>query len=75
MGRVLNFEQFISENDDNIDKEFEDYIESKEELCPRCGEPEERCSCSNKDHWSTYTFHRVPKGKDIKSKPKQEFKK
>ena len=87
--KLKNFNQFIFEedvkpagsdelddgSDKDLDKEIEDYLEIEDEYCPRCREHAEDCRCEDDDFWSTQTFHRVPKGEVIKSKPKQEFKK
>jgi len=62
-------------SDKDLDKENADYLETEGEYCPRCKERMEDCRCEDDDFWSTQTFHRVPKGKVVKSKPKQEFKK
>lgn len=60
-------------------KEAEDnaeaYLQKVEEECPRCGEHAIDCKCEGDDPWSTQVYHRVPKGKEHKAKPKQEFKK
>lgn len=74
---VLKFSDFIKENDTdkNTDKDVKKYIDSKVEECPRCGERIEKCSCEEDDSYSTHNSHRAPKGKIIKPKPKQEFKK
>ena len=50
-------------------------MDSEKENCPRCGEHVEDCICEEDDPWSTQNYHRVPKGEEHKSKPKQEFKK
>ena len=88
--KVKNFAQFISEENvkhiedieisDGADRELEAEVQGTDEhpddeLCPRCGEKPEDCSCAEDDYWSTQTYHRVEKGEEQKSKPKQEFKK
>lgn len=62
-------------SDKELESEIEEYIDSEGEYCPRCKELLDDCRCKTDDFWSTQTFHRVPKGKVIISKPKQEFKK
>lgn len=67
------------ENKDNsskdTEKKAEEYLDSISEECPRCGEHIDDCRCETDDPWSTQNYHRVPKGKEEKTKPKQEFKK
>ena len=58
-----------------LEKEINDELEQVAEDCPRCGEHIESCECAEKDPWSTQNYHRVPKGAEQKSKPKQEFNK
>ncbi len=62
-------------NQEDLDKEVEKYMDKCDEDCPRCGEAPEDCICDGDDMWSTHTYHRVPKGDAVKEKPKQEFKK
>jgi len=61
--------------DKKLEKEIADELEEITEDCPRCGEHIESCECAEKDPWSTQNYHRVPKGAEQKSKPKQEFNK
>lgn len=83
MKRIQSFKNFIIESlyedndssDTELEKEIEDYKESKRDKCPRCGEYADDCQCNSSDYWSTQTYHRVPKGEYEKSKPKQKFKK
>ena len=58
-----------------LEKEINDELEKVAEDCPRCGEHIESCECAEKDPWSTQNYHRVPKGSEHKSKPKQQFNK
>ena len=62
-------------SDKELEKQVEDELDDVSEDCPRCGEHIESCECEEKDPWSTQVYHRVSKGKEIKPKPKQEFKK
>ncbi len=66
------------EQGDGSDKETEaevtSFMDAEEDNCPRCGEHVEDCRCDDSDYWSTQTYHRVPKGKVEKPKPKQNFK-
>lgn len=85
---ILKFHEFISENkvipagieepedgsDKKLEAEVEEYVDKNSEVCPRCNEPFDLCKCTKNDYWSTHTFHRAPKGKIEKSKPKQQFK-
>lgn len=61
--------------DKKTEKEVEEYLDDISENCPRCGEHVDDCVCQEEDPWSTQNYHRVPKGKSEKSKPKQTFKK
>ena len=61
--------------DEELEKEINDELEAVAEECVRCGEPIESCECEEKDPWSTQNYHRAPKGKEEKAKPKQQFKK
>jgi hypothetical protein len=61
-------------HDDETEEEVEKYLDKKGETCPRCGEDIEDCTCEEEDPWSTQNFHRAPKGKLKKNKPKQNFK-
>ena len=61
--------------DAELEKEINDELEQIAENCPRCGEHIESCECAEEDPWSTQNYHRVPKGSEHKSKPKQQFKK
>lgn len=61
-------------SDPDLEKEAEDFITDEEENCARCGEKYEDCKCPSEDPWSTQVYHRVPKGKIVKGKPKQNFK-
>jgi len=86
---LKNFSEFINESevksgDDEdfndgsnkkLDKEVDDYIEDNNDICPRCKEPLGDCKCEDEDYWSTKNAHRAPKGKEVKVKPKQNFKK
>ena len=80
---IKNYKDFLFEVRDKkhepagekLEKEIEDELEANAEDCPRCGEHIESCECAEKDPWSTQVYHRVSKGKEIKPKPKQEFKK
>ena len=56
------------------EEEIHDYIEDRDEHCPRCGEHQEDCLCGTVDPWSTQNYHRVPKGVLKKEKAKQNFK-
>ena len=58
-----------------LEKEINDELEANAEDCARCGEHIESCKCEEEDPWSTQVYHRAPKGKEYKAKPKQEFKK
>ena len=42
---------------------------------PKVWRASRSCECAEKDPWSTQVYHRAPKGKETKQKPKQEFKK
>jgi len=68
-----------TEYDDGSDPALEDEVNSLNDnvadTCPRCGEDVDDCCCSDEDPWSTHVHHRAPKGKIIKGKPKQNFKK
>ena len=46
-------------SNEELEKEVEDFITSKEETCPRCSENYENCVCQEQDPWSTHTYHRV----------------
>ena len=61
--------------DKKLEKELEDELNDVSEDCARCGEHISSCQCAETDPWSTQVYHRVSKGKEIKPKPKQEFKK
>ena len=61
--------------DEELEKQIDDELTDIAEDCPRCGEHVGSCECAEKDPWSTQVYHRVSKGKEIKPKPKQEFKK
>lgn len=61
--------------DKDVEKKAEEYMDDEKDNCPRCGEHIEDCQCEEDDPWSTQNYHRVPKGKEEKAKPKQEFKK
>ena len=56
-------------------KKISDGLDKVEEECVRCGEHLDACKCPEEDPWSTQVYHRAPKGKEYKGKPKQEFKK
>jgi len=58
-----------------LEKEVNDELEAVAEECVRCGEHIESCKCEEEDPWSTQNYHRAPKGKEEKTKPKQQFKK
>jgi len=58
-----------------LEKEINDELDANAEDCARCGEHVESCKCTEEDPWSTQVYHRAPKGKQYKPKPKQEFKK
>ena len=60
--------------DKDVEKKAEEYMDDEKDNCPRCGEHIEDCQCEEDDPWSTQNYHRVPKGKEEKAKPKQEFK-
>ena len=60
--------------DEELEKEINDELTDVAEDCPRCGEHVSSCQCAEKDPWSTQVYHRAPKGKEFKPKPKQEFK-
>lgn len=62
------------DSDLEAEEEIQDYIEDRDEHCPRCGEHQEDCSCGTVDPWSTQNYHRVPKGVIKKEKAKQNFK-
>jgi len=62
-------------NNKKAEKKAEEYMDKVAEECPRCGEHLDDCKCEEQDPWSTQNYHRVPKGEEKKSKPKQEFKK
>ena len=61
--------------DKDTEKKAEAYLDKEKDNCPRCGEHIEDCQCEEDDPWSTQNYHRVPKGEEHKTKPKQEFKK
>ena len=61
--------------DTELEKEINDELEEVTEDCVRCGEHIDACKCEEEDPWSTQNYHRAPKGKDYKAKPKQEFNK
>jgi len=63
------------ESDEKHERELEDYEKQETDTCPRCGETEGECRCSDDDYWSTQTFHRVEKGEEKSMEPKQKFKK
>jgi len=87
--RVKTFAQFVAEgkvdhienieindgSDEKLEAEVAASSAGEEEECPRCGEMPDTCTCTVDDFWSTQTYHRLPKGKMEKSKPKQQFKK
>jgi hypothetical protein len=87
--QIKTFAQFIAESTvdhienieipDGSDKKLEADVAAggsyEDDECPRCGEMPDTCTCPVDDFWSTQTYHRLPKGKVEKSKPKQEFKK
>ena len=87
--QIKTFAQFVAEStvdhienieiSDGSDKKLEAEVagtnSDEDEECPRCGELPEQCTCLEDDFWSTQNYHRVPKGKVEKSKPKQQFKK
>lgn len=75
MKPIKNFRSFITEEEVKKDKELKKYVDDNYEICPRCKEHINDCECEESDYWSTETYHRIPKGKEIKNKPKQEFKK
>lgn len=62
------------DTDKKLEKEVDEYLDDKGDYCPRCEERLEDCKCTTKDPWSTRNYHRVPVGKKIESKPKQNFK-
>ena len=70
----LEDKEVKDKNDSKTEKEVEEYLDDKAETCPRCGEHVDDCVCQEEDPWSTQNYHRVPKGKSEKSKPKQNFK-
>ena len=61
--------------DHELEKEINDELDANAEDCARCGEHVESCKCTEEDPWSTQVYHRAPKGKEFKAKPKQQFKK
>lgn len=61
-------------SDEKLEKDTEKYLDDKSDRCPRCDEHIDDCRCQDEDPWSTQNYHRVPKGKEQKSKPKQQFK-
>jgi hypothetical protein len=62
-------------SDKELEKKISDGLDKVEEECVRCGEHLDACKCPEEDPWSTQVYHRAPKGKEYKGKPKQEFKK
>ena len=60
--------------DKDLEDEVEEYMGDVEDLCPRCGEPEDECRCEEADPYSTNVAHRAPRGEVKKSKPKKNFK-
>lgn len=70
---IKSFIQFCESKDKDIDDDIQDYVDKKDEYCPRCNQKLDSCKCEDEDYWSMQTAHRVPKGKHIKNKPKQKF--
>ena len=85
---IKSFEQYILaeenvkhiediETDDGSDEDHEEELEDLEkedaDTCPRCGDRNAECKCDVEDHWSTQTYHRVPKGENGSMEPKQKF--
>lgn len=66
--------EISDESNIKAEEEILDYIGDNIEECPRCGEHLSDCKCGSDDPWSTQNYHRVPKGKIEKGKPKQNFK-
>ena len=62
-------------SDEEHERDLEDYEKEEEDTCPRCGETAEECTCPDDDYWSTQTMHRVEKGEEGATEPKQKFKK
>lgn len=58
------------EKKDPIDSDEENkikkYREERNKKCPRCGNSEGICKCSEKDFYSTINSYRIPKGTEMK---------